>query len=653
MAEEYYQVVFNTPVNQTFTYKKPEKGVPQVGVRVKASFGRRHMTGFIIGTTMTAPEGFALKAIDRVIDAEPLFGRNEIETARWLARLYFCSTGEALSAMLPGGKRESRMPVLEETPLPGKGEVVLSADQQQALEGIGSSTTGFFYIRGVTGSGKTEVFLRLAEKTIAQGSSVIYLVPEISLTHQLTEETNRRFSGRLAILHSGLTPSQKLVEWQRIRSGEARIILGARSAVFAPAADLGLIIIDEEHETSYKSGHTPRYHARQIAMRRCRQEKALLVMGSATPSLEAWHMMEEGVLQEYRLSERISGGTLPEIRIANVKKSSGCLSKELRDKIQETYDEGKQTILFLNRRGFSYFFHCHSCGYEARCRHCSVSLTYHKGQNRLVCHYCGYSARPQEVCPECGSLDVGYSGFGTEMIEKELRDRFPHLRIGRVDADSTRKKGSLKELLESFHSGELDILLGTQMVAKGLNFPGVKLVGIVLADTSLHLPDFRAAERTFQLLVQVAGRAGRFSSGGEVLIQTYDPKNPVIRFAAGGELDQFYAQERKVRQELGFPPYARLFRVVFRGKKEESAEKCAEEWSLACRNLFQRYGDDAVVLGPAEAPLFKISGSFRFHTLIKTTNFTRTHGLLNRLKEGYKAPSGIYLELDPDPVSLL
>ena len=356
--------------------------------------------------------------------------------------------------------------------MPGKQDFTLSPGQREAVEGILKESQGLFYIHGITGSGKTEVFLTAAERLMDQGQGVIYLVPEISLTRQLTAEVDARFGPGTAILHSRLTPSQRYSEWLRILSGEARLVIGARSAVFAPVSNLGLIIVDEEHEGSYKLEATPRYHARQVAMYRAVRESARVVMGSATPSLEAYHLCRQGGMTLFNLTERLAGGNIPEISVVDMKNREGGLSRELVKEIQETKRLGKQTILFLNRRGFSYFFHCKSCGYEMVCRNCSVNLTYHKNRGRMVCHYCGYSQPPLEVCPECGSLDVGYSGFGTELVEEEVARLFPDLKVARLDTDTARKKGALETVLEDFRSGKTDILLGTQMVAKGLNFPG-------------------------------------------------------------------------------------------------------------------------------------------------------------------------------------
>ena len=646
---KYIQVVFNTPVNGSFTYMvNNEESL--TGFRVIATFGRRSLTGFVISESSVKPSvDFKIKPITRVIDKKILFGKAEIDLASWISSMYFCSLGEALSSMLPGGRRDSRTPAFDSEDPVSIVPRTLSQEQIDAVEAITGSVKKLLYLYGITGSGKTEVFLQSAERVISGGGSVIYLVPEISLTHQLTSQVKSRFHNRVAILHSALTPSQRLVEWHKIRRGEAVLIIGARSAIFAPAVKLGLIIIDEEHEGSYKSGRAPRYHARQVAMKRASLSSARLVMGSATPSIEAYQLMEEGVIQRLNLTKRLSGGAVPENRIVDLKGSSGPLSKELINEMKITHAEGKQTILFLNRRGFSYFFHCKSCGWDMECKHCSVSMTYHKNTNRMICHYCGSVHQPVSVCPSCNSLDVGYSGFGTELVEDEVKKYFPNLSIARIDSDSVKKKGSLAQTLKDFKDRKIDILLGTQMVAKGLNFPGVRLVGIVLADSGLHLPDFRAGERTFSLITQVSGRAGRYTPDGLVLIQTYDPENNAIRMAAENKQEAYYKDEIEKRKMLGFPPFSRLFRLVFRGVKEadvieysEKVYRSLEGWKL----------DKVETLGPAECPVKKIAGNFRYQILIRTQNFNAAHEAVDHLKQ-VATISKVYMEIDVDPVSLL
>ncbi|MBI9102982.1 MAG: primosomal protein N' [Spirochaetales bacterium] len=647
----YLQIVFNLPLQGPFSYLLPEDMEAHIGFRIEAMFGRRKLTGFVVGTSEERPAGdFQIKPIIRAIDKAPVFTISQVDLSEWMAATYFCTPGEALSAMLPGGRRESLPPVLGTYELPGHRDFKLSEPQNRAVEGILKADEGLFYIHGITGSGKTEVFLTAAEGILAEGKSVIYLVPEIALTRQLIAEVEERFGSGTAILHSRLSPSQRYAQWLRIMSGEARMVIGVRSAIFAPVLNLGLIIVDEEHEGAYKSEATPRYHARQVAMYRGKKEKARVVMGSATPSIEAYHLFHNGGMALYSLTERLAGGGMPEIEVVDMKSRQGGLSNELIHEIRETKARGKQTILFLNRRGFSYFFHCKSCGYEMVCRNCSVNLTYHKGRERMVCHYCGFNQKPVEVCPECGSLDVGYSGFGTELVEEEVSRLFPDLKVARLDTDTAKKKGALETILEEFRAGSTDILLGTQMVAKGLNFPGVRLVGIVMADTGLHMPDFRAAERIFSLLMQVSGRAGRYTDDGKVIIQSYKPDHPAISYAKRGDLEGFYKKELETRKMLGFPPFSRLFRITFRGKDKRKTENAigdmSQELQASADNIFE-------IMGPSECPLSIISGNFRFHMLLRTQQPQACRRIIWDVYARMQRPSGMYIEIDSDPISLL
>ncbi|MDR0452779.1 MAG: primosomal protein N', partial [Treponema sp.] len=582
----FLDVVFDLPLKETFSYRKDEKGEAAVGKRVMVPFGRRESLGYVVAERETPPEGIgeaAIKTVRRVVDKEPVFGSDNIALAEWIAGYYLCGAGEALAAMIPSGRRSGMPPAITgDSGEIAAGGLVLSEEQRRALGTItapprpdesGKNANGrrLFYLYGITGSGKTEVFLQAAEFMLRAGKSVIYLVPEISLTHQAAETIKTRFGLLAAAIHSGMTGSARLAEWNRIRRGEARIVIGPRSAVFAPVRDLALIIIDEEQDGSYKSGNTPRYHARQVAMRRCAVSGAVLVMGSATPSAEAWKLIADGGITRLDLSRRLSGGSPPEVRAVSLEHAEGCLTDELKEEIRRTAVMGRQTILFLNRRGFAYFYHCKNCGYELKCKHCSVSLTYHKSKGRALCHYCGYSVAPPASCPQCGSLEAGFTGIGTEMIEEEVRRVFAGLSIRRADTDALAKKGDLERTLAEFRSGKIDILLGTQMVAKGLNFPGVRLVGVILADTGLQLPDFRAAERTFSLIVQVAGRAGRYFPDGKVIVQTLRPGDPAIARACAVDVEAFYEAELRTRRALLFPPYSRLIRFTVRSKEEKRA----------------------------------------------------------------------------------
>ena len=654
----FLEVVFNVPVYHSFTYRCDVADPADArGKRIEAQFGSRRMIGYVVAASITIPESCSLdekdiKPIHRFVDQEPLFSHVQIEIARWMSSFYLCSVGEALSGMLPSGKRESSPEsAFTDDPSFPQGAFTLSEEQQAAVEGIvDPDNTTPVYIQGVTGSGKTEVFLTAAQIVLSRGKDILYLVPEIGLTHQVVEAIQERFGSAAAVLHSGLTGSKRLAEWQRVRRGEARIVVGARSAVFAPVANLGLVILDEEHDGSYKSGTTPRYHARQVAMHRCALAGCPLVMGSATPSLEAWYQIKTGALRMYPLTCRLAGGSFPEISIIPLGAASGALSEPLIREIRQTREADRQTILFLNRRGFTHFLRCNTCGYSMVCKNCSVPLTLHRDTGTMKCHYCGWQTRPPESCPQCNSLDMGYAGFGTEYIEEEVRSLFPECSVDRIDTDTVRGKDRLKNAIDRFRNRETDILLGTQMVAKGLNFPSLRLVGIALADTGLHMPDFRAAERTFSLIVQVAGRAGRYFPDGRVLIQTWSPENPAIVHASRGDVDGFYTHELEQRRLLGFPPFSRLVRLVFRSKREKTAETGAAGAAEILEALIHGKGE---LMGPAECPLSLISGNYRHHIILRGEKIGPLIHAVKTFQTEYKPIPALYIEIDVDPVSLL
>ena len=708
---KYLEVILNLPVNQGFTYsyippenEKPEL-IPEIGKRAEIMFGNKKTQGFIINISDTIPancpvEAGKIKPIKRVIDKEALFGKELIEMAQWVSRYYLCTLGEAVFSMIPSGRRDSSAGGFGfEEEVGEKKRNTLSTEQELAVNEILSAsgllrsarndgansnalslrgeaeaihnennirhcelrsdeaihndkTSLFHYLYGPTGSGKTEVFLSLAEKILETGKGVIYLVPEIGLTGQVVKSVMERFGNTAAVLHSGLTPSQRLSEWHRIMHREARVVVGARSAVFAPVPDLGLIIIDEEHDGSYKSGNNPRYHARQVAMHRCTKLNIPLLMGSATPSVEAWYGMNKGSIIRHSLTKRLAGGAMPHISCIDLNyfPSEGCISKPLEDEINKTLANKHQTILFLNRRGFTHFFRCNQCGYELKCKNCSVPLTYHKSENRLRCHYCGWSIYPPESCPQCGSLDIGSSGFGTEFIEAETRAKFPNARIMRLDTDVLKNKEELLTSLEDFRQGKYDILLGTQMVAKGLNFPKLQLVGVILADAGLHMPDFRAGERTFSLITQVAGRAGRYFPDGKVLVQTYSPGRGPVLYACQNRIEDFYSSEIAEREMLDFPPFSRLLRLVFRSFNKRLAAESAQD---AVKILSQDAPRGMEIIGPAECPIEKINSSWRYQILLKGSSIIPLQTAARKLLFDYTHNQNVYIEYDVDPVSLL
>ncbi len=672
---KYIDIVLNVPINQAFTYKVPEieedsseenaiksdKEEDYFGRRVEVRFGNRKLTGFVVAAYPDLPKTCAvsedkIRPAKRFLDKEALLTKELYSLARWMTNYYLSNIGESIFTMMNFGKRESEYSIFssdDDFKYDEKKE--LSLEQKKAVDEIldTSDDKYFHYLYGMTGSGKTEVFLQAAQNLLKQGKGIIYLVPEIGLTPQVQEAAAQRFGNTVALLHSMLTPSQKLNQWQRILKKEARVVIGARSAVFAPVPDLGLIIIDEEHDSSYKAGNTPRYHARQVAMKRCSSLKIPLVMGSATPSVEAWAAIQNKTIKVHQLSKRLAGGSMPSIKtidLTSKAKAGSCLSKELEDEIKKTLGEKRQTILFLNRRGFTHFFRCNSCGFEMKCKNCSVNMTYHKAEKRLRCHYCGYSLEPPKVCPKCQSLDLGYSGFGTEFIESEVKAKFPQAKIIRLDTDSLNHKGDLEKKLTAFKNGEYDILLGTQMVAKGLNFPNLKLVGVILADTSLHLPDFRAAEKTFSLITQVAGRAGRFFPDGIVLVQTFSPDSEAISYAVKNQTEEFYSNELQTRQMLSFPPYTRLLRLVFRSQIENAAKVA----SMGAKGILKMNIENGVqILGPAECPLEMVNKNHRWQIILRAKDVRPLQKMAAAFIRGYKPPKDVYIEVDVDPVNML
>lgn len=649
----YAQVVVPIPLKSEFTYSfDSDQMTVQAGMRVMVPFGKRNLQAYVIDVMDKAPSvDFEIKGITRVIDKEPIFDRKDYELAVWMEKFYFSSRGEVLDTMIPGGRRDTVFSGLDADEAMPRPDVTLSEEQENAVKTVMETDHRMYYLFGVTGSGKTEVFLRCAEKVIAEGGQVIYLVPEITLTHQLALQVLKRFQNNVAILHSGLTDSQRIAQWRRIKRSEVGLVIGARSAVFAPFSNLKMIIIDEEHENSYKSGNAPRYHARQVAQKRISDCGGKLLMGSATPSLESWQMMKDpSKMVRIDLKHRVGGGSMPRVEIADMSKEEGIFSKVLQEKMLRTLAAGKQVILFLNRRGFSYYFHCRSCGYELKCPNCDIALTYHKRHNVLKCHYCGYSQKPITVCPDCGSMDVMYSGFGTEQVEQEISRLFPLYGVARLDTDTVAKdRSNIQKTLDDFRAGKIQILLGTQMVAKGLNFPNVQLVGIIMADSGLLIPDFRAEERTFDLLVQVSGRSGRADSNGEVIVQTRMKDNPAISFAAKGDVEGFFNQELSIRKDTKFPPFSRMVNIVVRSSNAAAARGFADTLAKMLTSQTRK----TLVYGASECPIEKIRTYYRFQILLRSTNPADMLSLLNRVMKEVKVPYNVSVDIDMDPTDLL
>ena len=532
-----------------------------------------------------------------------------------------------------------------------------------ALDGNG----GRFLLHGVTGSGKTEVYIRIIRETLASGRTAIVLVPEISLTPQMVDWFRKRFGADAAVLHSRLSAGERFDEWRRIRSGEARVVIGARSAVFAPLEKPGVIIVDEEHESSYLSDKRPRYDARDIAKWRAGYHGAVMLLGSATPSISTYMKVMPGVRPQNRLeliemNERVRGRALPEVEIVDMREElvqgnksifSGALVREM----QETLDQGKQIILFINRRGYSTFVSCRSCGYVEKCAQCDVSMTYHMHDDMLHCHYCGEERRPPKVCPECGSKFIRYFGTGTQKVEEEVKARFPGVGVSRMDVDTTGGKDSHEKILSEFRSGKTQILVGTQMIAKGLDFPNVTLVGVVAADLSLHVPDYRSVERTFQLITQVAGRAGRADYPGRVVLQTYDPEHYGIQLAAQQDYRTFYFKEEKQRRRGLYPPFTVLARLLVSAKSEQKAQQTAQELEKKLNQFLDSDPDirrDVVQMRALEAPIKMLRGEARWQVFLKMYAKEPSDRVISHMEELEEIPfEGVRVELEVNPNAML
>jgi len=514
-------------------------------------------------------------------------------------------------------------------------------------------------LHGVTGSGKTEIYLQAIRAALERGRSAIVLVPEISLTPQTVERFKGRFAeaqDAVAVLHSHLSQGERHDEWHKIHSGRARIAIGPRSAVFAPLKNLGLIVVDEEHENTYKQEEAPRYHARDVAVVRAKIEKCVVILGSATPSLESYHNATTGKYRLATLTQRIDEKQMPLMRIVDLRqerrkeKAAAILSEKLRAAIADRLEKGEQTILFLNRRGFSTSLLCSNCGEARNCPNCSVALTFHRHFARLSCHLCGHTAAVPKKCPACGKDALIYAGFGTEKVESTVSHIFPQAAVRRMDADSMTRKEAYRETLRNFRTGKIDILVGTQMIAKGLHFPNVTLVGIINADLSLHLPDFRAGERTFQLLTQVAGRAGRGETPGEVFVQTYTPFSPSIQFARHHDFAGYFQQELEFRERCDFPPFKHAILITVRSGHEERAKFSAE---TLVRRLKESLSPESILGDATPAPLEKLQGQFRFHILIRGEAIMRLSRLVRETLDKLPFPEDVTVAVDVDPYQLL
>lgn len=741
------QVAVPLPIaTTTFSYLVPEellsKAIP--GVRVHIPFRNREITGYLValepeltsevksrGHEVTPRRLKEVKPILSILDDQPVLSEKMLELTRWVSEYYGSSWGEAIENALPRwvkyGKKTKKyiekatQKSKTETPKPQ--ELTLTLEQKKAFEiiqqALTQSTPGVvsrgcevkhrvllgvkpILIYGVTGSGKSELYIRTIRETLKQGRGAICLVPEIALTEQLQRFFAGQFGGDLEIIHSKMTDSDRFLTWKRIEMGTCRVVLGPRSAVFAPMPNLGLIIMDEEHEGSYKQETTPRYHAREVATWRAQHENALFVMGTATPSLECMHRAESGEITRIDLMQRVDEKAMPKVEVIDLKlyqgdkRASFLFSPPLAREIETNLKNKEGTMLLLNRRGFSTSIRCPACNAVEQCKMCQVSLTFHQEKNLLLCHYCNYQKKVPETCSSCKAPLLRFMGFGTEKVESETARLFPGARIARMDADTTKKKDSHELILEQFRERKVDILIGTQMIAKGFDFPHVTLVGVVLADIGLRLPDFRSGERTFQLLTQFAGRAGRGTKPGRVYIQTWMPEHPSILFSRKHDFLSFYAHEKTFREEFCYPPYCSLINIIVRSRDEKKAYIFAREIKEALQSALRDLGlgtrampnpktpgscpevrdtspgsqrDGVEIVGPAPLPFYKLRGNFRWHVMLKLPTLD-TPGVdrvqhpgcpggavvtaeIYQLLMSLKRPAGVAFAIDRDPLNIL
>jgi primosomal protein N' (replication factor Y) (superfamily II helicase) len=749
------KVAVDLSLDREFDYLIPEvlSTAVEIGSRVEVPFGRRSVTGFVVGLADKSSVS-GLKAIGKVLGEKSLISETVMQMARWMSAYYLAPFETCVRAVLPAvvrrkakgqkqqltvslnvdeasslvshqperiaytneagslvyeGLTEKQCAIIQTLQKTGsmllsdliaaaettaspvktlekKGLVTISSKSiyrdphagidvlktdppelmpqqavtlKQILDAMSEPEPPVVLLHGVTGSGKTEVYLQAIAQAVDQKQGAIVLVPEIALTPQTVDQFRARFADRperVAVLHSSLSDGERYDEWHRIRSGEAQIVVGARSALFAPVHNLGLIVVDEEHEPTYKQAETPRYHARDMAVLRGRLEGCAVVLGSATPSLESIANAQSGKYRYAEMTIRVDDRTMPRMRIIDMRIEAQregrphLFSRELIDAIRSRLDRTEQTMIFLNRRGFSSSLVCPDCGYTAECRQCSVGMTYHKAQNRLVCHLCGDELPVPARCPQCGSPQFKYAGAGTEKIEEVMHKLFPHAVIERMDSDSMRRKNAHRDLLGKFRVGKIDILVGTQMIAKGLDFPNVTLVGVVNPDHALHMADFRAGERVFQLLTQVAGRAGRGATPGEVMVQTYTPHHAAIQAARRMDFAGFCDQELAFRRELSYPPLTHLICITLRGKNNALVEKTAETLFQALEKSVA--GD--VLLSPAvPAPIERIRGEYRWQILLRAANARSLNRMVRNASAQMKWPNGVAVTVDVDATSLL
>jgi primosomal protein N' (replication factor Y) len=666
------------PINaEAFSYLVPSElqQTIKVGSLVLAPFKRAEKTGIVValdsdflpthppltkggrrGGEKDLKKSVSLKQVKSLLDDEPLVSASLLKLLNWIGQYYMSTTGLALKNAIPStlfsSRKSGKQRVTYGEDIKAYKKLNLTAEQRKALEQINEEDKGTFLLHGVTGSGKTEVYIR-AIQSLPEEKQAIVLVPEIALTAQIIDRFRSAFGKRVVFFHSGLSAGERLSQWQTMRRDEAKVVIGVRSAVFAPFQNLGLIVIDEEQEASYKQFEGLRYSARDVALARAKIEGTKIILGSATPSMEAYHSAVNGKIRYLELTQRLDNKTLPHVEVidmTNEEKETFSFSKKLIDVVRKNHDKGYQSLLMLNRRGYSPFPICSDCGHTYKCPACSITLTYHKKTSTLNCHYCGSYLLPDDVCPECKGSRIKFLGTGTQKIEEELHDLLPELSYERMDRDTTRKKLSHYRMIKKMEERKIDILLGTQMIAKGHDFPDVTVSAVVSADVALNLPDFRSSERAFQLFTQLAGRSGRGGVAGKAYIQTYEPDQYIFDHVKKHDYKGFYESEIEMRKELSYPPFSRLIRIILSFRKKSDGEKITK--TIAGRvNRINLKGIE--ILGPSPAPIEKVRYLWRWHMILKGKNAKSLRQAASLVLERISDMKEVKIDIDVDPLNLM
>ena len=674
MTSKYAQVLvdINKLGTKTFSYLIPErlKSEIKIGQAVSIPFGRRKedLKAYVVGFSDYLEEGIKAKEITEILENQPLFSLEYLKLLEWVAQYYFCDVQTVLNTALPQkffekNVKKYRKPKIEDEIFKFEKKDIehkLSPEQEKVYQEIKKVNAKTSYIYGITGSGKTEIYFKLIEDTIKEGKNVIFLAPEIALVSQLTIRTIQRFgSDCVAIWHSSITEAQKYETYKKLKNNEIKILFGARSAVFAPIQNLGLVIIDEEHDSSYKQTMpNPRYNAKEVAKKLCELYDAKLVLGSATPSIESYY---EAINTNslFKLDKRYNNATLPKVVMIDMKteraeRNYSLFSKTLVKNVEQTIAKGQQVIFLINRRGFSSYTQCMECGETIQCPKCAIPLIYHSQSDSYKCHYCNLEVR-DDKCPKCNSTVLEHFGMGTQKVEVVAKQFFPQFRIERLDSDSLNKKNEHVEVLKRFQNGEIDILIGTQMIAKGLDNSNVTLVGVINADLSFNLPDYRSSERGFSILTQVAGRSGRGEEEGKVIFQTYNCENVYLKNAQEQNYDNFYENEIELREMLDYPPFSKMIRIVISSKDEYRAQKSISEIEVHLSDYIKKLSldENILVLGPCPCVINRIKEEYRFNLIIKNKITDLGHRTVLRFLKSIKLPPDIKMIVDIDPSDIL